>query len=261
MDHPVLAARLEQHEPALGALAVQHDLDLAVGPLLGVVRAVVPDRHLAGAVLTVADVALERSVLQRMVLDVDGQVVALRIVRDALGHCPRDEHAVAFQAEVPVQRGRVVFLDYERVALLAPRAAPPRHRLTRALGVSLAAILVQRGHPPILLCLRLHGEAGALREGSAIVVVVLRRLAMLLHRVGRLGLQGKGVLRLLVIVAGRLSVDVVRICHSDLPHAAADNPATIATAPLAAGCRWIASFLRNPSYSLRPWRDGWLRWL
>src|SRR5688500_9430632 len=48
-----------------------------------------------------------------MVLGVDGQMVLLRIRRDAPRHGPADEDAVAFEPQVPVHAGGVVLLDHE----------------------------------------------------------------------------------------------------------------------------------------------------
>ena len=143
MHHPVAVplTRLEQHIAAGDARPVQDDLHLAVGPLLTLIGAVVPEDHRAAAVLALRDLAFEAAVLQRVVLGVDGQVVRRRIQRKALRHGPRDEHAVALQPEVPVQCARVMLLDDEGVALaLARGARPPGHRLRRAGGVALAAV-------------------------------------------------------------------------------------------------------------------------
>ena len=113
VDHPVLAVGPEQHVTALDALAVQDDHHLAVGPLLGFVGAVVPDRDLAGAVVAGRDLAREVDVAERMVLHVDREVVLLGIGRDAFGHGPRHENAVALEPEVPVQASSVVLLNDE----------------------------------------------------------------------------------------------------------------------------------------------------
>ncbi len=48
-----------------------------------------------------------------MVLGADREVVALRVGRDALRNRPRREHAVALQAQVPVQRPGLVLLHDE----------------------------------------------------------------------------------------------------------------------------------------------------
>ena len=96
--------------------------------LLLLIGAGVPDRHRAGAVLALRDGALERAVLERVVLGVHGQVVLPRIGRHVLGDGPAHQHPVALEAEVEVHAaGRVVLLDDERVAraLLLARAPLP----------------------------------------------------------------------------------------------------------------------------------------
>ena len=60
----------EQRVARVDALAVQRDLDLARLPLQAVVGAAIPDRHRAGAVLALWDLALEVEVLERVVLGV-----------------------------------------------------------------------------------------------------------------------------------------------------------------------------------------------
>ena len=69
------------------------------------------------------DLALEGRVLQRVVLGVHGEVVHRRVVGDALGQRPGDQHAVALQPEVPVQPAGVVLLHHE--------ACPPPPGLPR----------------------------------------------------------------------------------------------------------------------------------
>src|SRR5690348_874619 len=82
VDHPVLAAGLKEHIPALQPLAVELDHDLAVAPLDRVVGAGVPDHHLAAAVLAFGDLARELEVFERVVLDVHCEVVLLGVRRD-----------------------------------------------------------------------------------------------------------------------------------------------------------------------------------
>ena len=111
-----------------GAFAVQHDHDLVGPPLLGLVGAVVPDRDVAGAVLALGDLALERAVVEGMVFDVHGEVIGVGVHRKTLRQRPRDEDSVAFEAKVPVQRPGVVLLDDEGREvrlLLALRGSPP----------------------------------------------------------------------------------------------------------------------------------------
>ena len=113
MDHPVLAAGLEQGVAAPEPLAAEGADHLVVAKLLRLVGAAVPDLHVAGAVLSRRYVPLEVQVLERVVLDVDGEMVALGIGGDPLGHRPRHQRAVALQAQVPVEAARVVLLDHE----------------------------------------------------------------------------------------------------------------------------------------------------
>ena len=124
---------------------MQAHREAAVALLLDqLVVALVPDLDRAAAVLAGRDLALERRVGERMVLDVDGQVALALAQRDALGHGPALQGAAALDAEVVVQPAGVVALDDEdRLGA----AALVRERLRRARRIALAAIGVQpRGH-------------------------------------------------------------------------------------------------------------------
>ena len=77
VHHPVPTTGLEEHVPALGPGAVEDDLHLAVGPLLQLVPAAVPEDHRAAAVLAGRDVALEAAVVDRVVLGVHRETVVL----------------------------------------------------------------------------------------------------------------------------------------------------------------------------------------
>ena len=114
-----------------------------VGPLLGLVGAPVPDAHGAGAVLAGRDVAREGGVFEGVVLGVDGQVVPLGVVRQALGQCPGGEHAVALEAQVPVERPGMVLLDHETWGP-APSGAAGAHGLGRLGGIALGPVGAQR---------------------------------------------------------------------------------------------------------------------
>ena len=88
-DQPVLrvAGELRRHGVgALEPLPVQADCEAAVVLLLEqLVGAVVPDLDRAAAVLALRDLSLERRVLERMVLDVDGEVLLPRLEGTPLG--------------------------------------------------------------------------------------------------------------------------------------------------------------------------------
>lgn len=122
-----LAAGADQRQPHPAERAARSPLeggdDLVVAPLLQFVSAVVPDGDRPAAVLSGRDRPLERSVVHRVVLGLDRQVVAPVRVRHAARHRPADQHTVVFEAEVPVQCGRVVLLDDERRHLAMRRLA------------------------------------------------------------------------------------------------------------------------------------------
>src|SRR5579862_3968383 len=117
-EQPVLllAVEVRRHQrprPAQ-ARAVQPHCQLAVSLLLEeLVRAVVPDLDRAGAVLPLRDLAVEARVLERMVLDVDGQRAAAGLERHPFRHGPGEEHPVALEPEVVVEPAGVVALDDE----------------------------------------------------------------------------------------------------------------------------------------------------
>src|SRR5581483_1609036 len=107
-----------------------------------IVRAVVPDLDRARAVLPLRDLAVERRVLERMVLDVDGERTPSRLEGNALRHRPRGESAALLQAEVVVQPPCVVTLHdedrpFRRLLLRA-------ERLRGLLRVPLATVFGQR---------------------------------------------------------------------------------------------------------------------
>ena len=118
----------------------------AVGLVLHqLVGAGVPDLDRPGPVLARRDLALERPVLERVVLDVHGQRLVPGADRDPLGHRPAGQRALALEPEVVVQPARRVALDDED-----RRAAPAvaaREGLRRRRRVTLAPVLLQlAGH-------------------------------------------------------------------------------------------------------------------
>ena len=101
---------MEPHREATVALL----LDELVG-------ARVPDLDGACSVLALGDLALERRVVERMVLDVNREVLLSRFKRHALWNRPARQRAVALEAEVVVEPPRVVPLDDEDGRALRPR--------------------------------------------------------------------------------------------------------------------------------------------
>jgi hypothetical protein len=146
VDHPVVPARAEQDVAAVQALAVEGDHHLVLAELVRLVGPGVPDLHDAGAVVAHRDLAREVDVLDRVVLGVDREVVALGVGRDALRDGPGDEHAVAFEPQVPVQPAGVVLVHHEALPLrrAATLAGP---RLGGRAEVALGSVGVQAiGH-------------------------------------------------------------------------------------------------------------------
>ena len=80
----------------------------------------VPADRRAGPVLTVGDDTFEFRIFQGVRLHVHGQPFVRRVRGGPLRDGPRLENAVHFQAQIPVERTGVVFLDDEK-ALPAQR--------------------------------------------------------------------------------------------------------------------------------------------
>ena len=110
---------------------MQHELQVALGERLGGIRdlrrrlpgALVPEHDRAGAIAGL-DRALEAAVLDRVVLDLDGEPLVCRIE----GGPPRDgpglQDAVQFEPEVEVQPGRGMLLHHETQGRRLPASLP-----------------------------------------------------------------------------------------------------------------------------------------
>ena len=144
MDHPIALVGLEERVSTAHAFAEERRDDLVVAQLMELVLAAVPDPHRARAVVAVGDVALEVEVLERMVFGVHREMVPLRRRRDALRHRPREEHSVVLEAEIPVQRARVMLLHDEARPFGRRRArGGVTARFRRRVEVALGAVLLE----------------------------------------------------------------------------------------------------------------------
>ena len=124
---------------SLQPLAAEQERQLAVRLLLlELPGAVVPDLDRAGAVLAGGDLAVEARVLERMVLDVDGERLRAALERDALRHGPGRKRAVPLETEVVVEPARVVALHHEDGRVARRAAERLRGRALRALPLVLA---------------------------------------------------------------------------------------------------------------------------
>src|SRR5690606_32397841 len=202
---PCRLAGAHQVPTPLELAAVQLEAQVALGQLLlgialGGPHAMVKARHVAAAVLTLGNLALEAGVVQRMVLDLHRHALDRRIVAGPLGHGPALEGVAHLQAEVVMAAAGVVQLDHE------DRPLPARRRLA---GLRLA---------------------GAVEAALALVVdqAHARPSApqMAAHRVGRGPDRGHGLAQLLLAHAERLGpvtdlvvlgeVDTVAVGRADL---------------------------------------------
>src|SRR5690242_8194383 len=75
--------------------------------------AAVPEEHRAAAVFAGRDDPLELAVIERMILDVNGEPPLLRVEARPFRHRPALQHAVQFETEIVVQAPRRVLLDDE----------------------------------------------------------------------------------------------------------------------------------------------------
>src|SRR5438874_4912272 len=79
--------------------------------ILGPPHTLVPEEHLAGAILLFWDHALELAIFERMVLGLHGEALGSGIEAWALGHRPALQDALELEAEVVMQPRRGVALD------------------------------------------------------------------------------------------------------------------------------------------------------
>src|SRR6185437_4879703 len=102
----------------------------------------VPDDDVAGAVLLGGDHALERGVVERVVLDLHRHALVCRIERRTLRYRPRLQHAVEFEPKVVVQAPGGMLLHHEQ-QWPVPRAHALRRRLGRTAEGALGGIALQ----------------------------------------------------------------------------------------------------------------------
>src|SRR5205085_24027 len=76
-------------------------------------RAPIPDVDVARAVFARRNVAFEVGVVDRMILDLDGEPPIAHALAGTLGNRPAFEHAVQLETKVEVQPSRFVSLDHE----------------------------------------------------------------------------------------------------------------------------------------------------
>ena len=117
------------------------------------VGAAIPDLDRARAVVPLRDLALEAGVVERVILDVDGEMLRSRLERDALRNRPARQRPVALEPEVVVEASRIMALDDED-RLLRIVARRPRflsgERLGSGVRIAFPAVLTEWRHARFL---------------------------------------------------------------------------------------------------------------
>ena len=110
------AAHAHEHPLALEPLAVQAELEVALG--IALVRVGqrlpapgVPEHHRAAAILALRDRPLEVAIVEGVVLDMNGEPALAGVEARALRHGPALEHAVELEPQIIVQPACGVLLD------------------------------------------------------------------------------------------------------------------------------------------------------
>ena len=113
-------ASTDQHEVARQLGAAQVEVEAAGGDRLERIAAAgrppgspVPHDHVAAAVLTHGDHALEVEEVERMILDAHRHPAHVGVERRPLRHRPAEEHAARLEPEVVVQPSRTMALHDE----------------------------------------------------------------------------------------------------------------------------------------------------
>src|SRR5580698_10206336 len=167
---PISLARMhaDQMPTAAQLVAVQNKLEMAFGVALMRIAfrlpsPAVPDHHRAAAILPLRDRALELVVFDRVILDVHGETLIVRIEAWTTRHGPAFHHAIKLKPQVVVQTRSSVFLDD------VGKAAPARlvaTRLRRDVEFSLLSVSLERQLPHRLLSARLYGHRYFTARGS-----------------------------------------------------------------------------------------------
>ena len=131
-----------------------------------VVCAAIPDLDRAGPVLPGRDLALEVRVVERVVLDVDGEMPFALLERHALRHGPAGERAVALEPEVVVEPPGGMALHDEAQGRALP-ASPSPERLGRLARIPLLPVGLERHSPMIAHAARARNLAARYRVAES----------------------------------------------------------------------------------------------
>src|SRR5882724_5972903 len=106
------------------------------------IRALIPNHHSPRSIISFGNHSLECPVIQRMILDHDGESLVFRVQRWTLGDCPAFQGSIEFKSKIVMQmRSSMQLNDKPQGALVANSTL----RLRRLVKLSLLLIFLE-GH-------------------------------------------------------------------------------------------------------------------
>lgn len=76
-----------------------------------IIRSVVPDKHASGTVMILGNDPLKRSIGERMILNMNGKALVMRVHGRPFRHSPRCKNAVHFEANVEMKMRGMMLMD------------------------------------------------------------------------------------------------------------------------------------------------------
>src|SRR5262245_19514682 len=145
-----LAAHPHQRPVSVQLLAFEREFkrSLAIGRLgvriLWNPGAAIPQEHGPAAIFTLWDDAFERAVIERMVLDMDGEALLSGIEARPFGDCPALQDAVELEAEIVMQPPRSMLLNDKGEPGVGLSARPSGSgRLRRLPKIAFASVFLE----------------------------------------------------------------------------------------------------------------------
>ncbi|MNV22051.1 hypothetical protein D3C71_1130080 [compost metagenome] len=119
-----VVAHTNKHEAAMQPIALQRELEIAFrqcvfrGPVaFRLPVAAIPEHHRTTAILALGNGAFEITIVERVILDLDGQPLVAGIEGWSSGHRPGFEYPIELEAKIVMQPSGVVLLDHEPPAV------------------------------------------------------------------------------------------------------------------------------------------------
>lgn len=160
----LVVAQPDQDPAAMQLFALEPELEFALVERVGRRRRLlrlpipaIPQQDGTAAILTFGDGAFEVAIIQRMILDLHGKALVMRVQRWPSGDCPRLEYTVELEPQIVMQTSCSMLLDDEAETRSRGNDHLPA-RLGRLLEIPFGRIVGQ-------LSLR-HPEPPALPSGN-----------------------------------------------------------------------------------------------